>query len=127
MSYTYLLESGEVSSAECFSDIPQYVLSKLNLIAGKFYCNGRWMASCPPSRSGTILKHSTGSLGVGLQSVSAEASHARTYPWPVVPERVSKEKRADYGKKCFGWFAKFIQDTSSWKIAQQSLFVALPE
>lgn len=38
MSYTYLLESGEVSSAECYSDMPVSVLSRLSRSAERFCC-----------------------------------------------------------------------------------------
>ena len=121
MSYTYLLESGEVSSAECFSDIPQYVLSKLNLIAGKFYCNGRWMASCPPSRSGTILKHSTGSRGEDSLTLCAVGSPAKTLAHQEA-EKDCRERKADSGEKWPESFAKFDLNSRSWKIRQLLLF-----
>ena len=35
MSYTFLLASGEVSSAECYSDIPAYAQSKSSRSAEK--------------------------------------------------------------------------------------------
>ena len=39
MSYTFLQEQGEESSAECFSDIPASVLSRLSLTAEKSCSN----------------------------------------------------------------------------------------
>lgn len=52
MSYTFLLESGEESSAASFSDIPVSVLSRLNLTAGKSSCNVSETAFSPDSQSG---------------------------------------------------------------------------
>lgn len=72
MSYTYLLEQGEESSAECFSDIPQSVLSNLNLTAEKSYSKDNETASCQSSQSGMMSQPSTASLGAEKSMSSAE-------------------------------------------------------
>ncbi len=78
MSYTYLLESGEESSAEFYSDIPAYALSKSSRSVEKFSCNGNATESCPDSQSGTTYGLSTGDRGAGKSIAFAEASPAKT-------------------------------------------------
>ena len=94
MSYTYLQGQGEESSAECFSDIPVYALSRLNLTAGKSCCKGSATESCRSSQSGTMCEPLTASRGEGKLTSSAADSHAKT---SVQPEkaRVSKASEAD--------------------------------
>lgn len=53
MSYTYLQEQGEVSSAASFSDIPLSVLLKLNLTPEKSYSKDNETESCHISQYGT--------------------------------------------------------------------------
>ena len=78
MSYTYLLEQGEESSAASFSDIPQCVLSRLNLIARKSCCKGSGMESFQSSQSGMMSPPSTELRGEGKSMSSAEDSRAKT-------------------------------------------------
>ena len=78
MSYTYLQEQGAVSSAASFSDIPQSVLSRLNLTAEKYYTKDNETASCQSSQSGMMSPHSTGSLGAEKLISFAEDSLAKT-------------------------------------------------
>ena len=69
MSYTYLknnsekctssLEQGEESSAECFADIPQYVLWRLNLIPSKSCSKDSETESCQSSQSGQIVSQNS--------------------------------------------------------------------
>jgi site-specific DNA-cytosine methylase len=82
MSYTYLQEQGEVSSAGCFSDIPQSVLLRLNLTAEKSYSKDNETESCQSSQFGTMLPPSTELLGEGKSMSSAEASRVRTFQVP---------------------------------------------
>ncbi len=82
MSYTYLLEQGEESSAGCFSDIPQSVLSNLNLTAEKSYSKDNETASCQSSQSGMMSAPSTGNLGEEKSISFAEDSHAKICPLP---------------------------------------------
>lgn len=120
MSYTYLLESGEESSAECFSDIPAYVLSKLSLIAEKSSCNGNATESCPASQSGTTCGLSTGDRGAGKSIAFAEVSPAKTSRQQA-KARASMEREADYGASSLVLLAKYDRDTRSWKTPQCSL------
>jgi len=74
VSYTYLLEQGEESSAECFSDIPASVLSRLNLTAERSSCGGNEMESFPSSQSGMMCEPLTGNHGEGKLISYAEDS-----------------------------------------------------
>lgn len=120
MSYTFLQESGEESSVECFSDIAQFVLSRLNLIADESCSNGSEMESCQSSQSGMMSAHSTGNLGEEKLMLCAEDSPAKTYQ-SRDKEKELRESEADYGKRCSESFAKFDPITHSWKTHQCSL------
>jgi hypothetical protein len=63
MSYTFLQAQGEECSAECFSDIPASVQSRLNLTAEKSCCNVSETASCHASQSGMMLERSMACRG----------------------------------------------------------------
>lgn len=121
MSYTYLLESGEESSAECYSDIPVSVLSRLSLTAEKSSYNASATESCQNSQSGTTCGLSTGDRGAEKSTVSAEASRAKTSP---LRERArgSTEREAGCGASSRVLLAKYDQNTRSWKTPQCSLF-----
>ena len=54
MSYIYLQEQGAVSSADCFSDINPFVLSKLRPTVEKFYSNDKVTDSCRGFQSGMM-------------------------------------------------------------------------
>ena len=79
MSYTYLLEQGEESSAECFSDIPPSVLSRSKNIPEKSSCNGNETESCHGSRSGTTSAPSTENRGGGGLIYLQEDFLAKTF------------------------------------------------
>jgi hypothetical protein len=79
MSYIFLREREEESSAECFSDIPAYVLLRLNLTAEKFCCNDSGMASYPSSPSGMMSKPSMENRGKGKLTLCAEGSRVRIF------------------------------------------------
>lgn len=121
MSYTYLQEQGEVSSAGCFSDIPQSVLLNLNLTAEKSYCNGNETESCQSSQSGMMSAPSTANLGAEKSMWSAEDSLAKTSQ---VQEREpgSLENEVDCGQKWPESLAKYDPNTSSWRTHQCLLF-----
>ena len=121
MSYTYLLESGEESSAECFSDIPAYVLSRLSLSAEKSSCNASATESCPNSQSGTTCEHLTANRGAGKSIVSAEVSPVKTSRQQA-KARASTEREAGCGQSSRVLLAKFDHNTRSWKTPQCSLF-----
>ena len=124
MSYIYLQEQGEVSSAECFSDIPASALSKSKSIQEKCYSNDNETESCRDSRSGMTCKPSTGSRGEGKSMSSVVDSHAKTSQQQ---DRVQelKELEVAYGARWHASFAKFDPDTHSWKTAQCSLLGGL--
>jgi len=126
VSYTFLQEQGAESSAECFSDIPASVLSRLNLTAGKSCYNGNEMESCQSFQSGMTFELSTGTHGAGTLMWSAEDFHAKT---SVSLEKVqeSMENAAAYGDKCVESLAKYNPDSSSWRTRQCSLFEEEPE
>lgn len=126
MSYTYLLESGEVSSAECYSDIPAFVLSKSSRSAEKFSCNGNATESSQNFQSGTTCELSTASRGAEKLTAYAEASHAKTY-LAQEKERESKEREADCGLNLQESLAKFDPVTHLWRTRQCSLFEGLDE
>lgn len=126
MSYTYLQEQGEESSAECFSDIPVYALSRLSLTAGKSCCNANGTEFCRDSQSGMTCAHSTENRGKGLSIPSAEAFRARTSAQPE-KARESKASEAAYGLNLQESLAKYDRATRSWKTRQCSLFEGLDE
>jgi len=126
MSYTYLLEQGEESSAGCFSDIPQFVLSKLNLTAEKSYFKDNETASCQSSQFGMMSPHSTGNLGAEKLMLSAEDSLAKTSQQQV-KELESQVNEADFGEKWPESLAKYDLNTHSWRTHQCLLFEDLTE
>jgi hypothetical protein len=124
MSYIFLQEQAGESLAECFSDIPAYVLSRLNLIADRSCSKGSATESCQGSQSGTMLKPLTGSRGEGLSMSSAAGSPAKT---SVTPEQEpeSKEVNLDFGQKWQGSFTRLDPLLRLWKTPQALLFAGL--
>lgn len=114
MSYTFLLEQGEVSSADSFSDIPRSVLSRLNLTADESFSNGNETGCSPGSRSGTTSGHSTEPRGEGLSMSCVEGSLAKTSPLPALVED-SEGPRAVFGLKCSESFLKSSRSMCSQK------------
>ena len=108
------------SSAASFSDIPPFVLSKLNLTVGECCSNARAMESSPDSQSGTTCELSTASRGADSLTLCAAGSRART---SAAPERVwaLPENTADYGTTWRESLAKYDRDLCSWKTRQFSL------
>lgn len=115
MSYIFLLESGEESSAECYSDIPVSVLSRLSLSAEKSSCNASATESCRNSQSGTTCGLSTGGRGAEKSTVSAEASRAKTFP-SLGRARGSTENEAGYGGSLRVLLARYDQNTRLWSV-----------
>ena len=126
MSYTYLQDAGEESSAASFSDITLFAPLKSSPTAARCSCNGSGMECCHASQSGTTCEPSTASLGEGGLMSSAGDSHARTSAAPA-RARASEGPGADCGEKWHESFAKWNPDTSSWKIRQIWLFEGLDE
>ena len=126
MSYTYLQEQGEVSSAGCFSDIPQSVLLNLNLTAEKSYSNGNETESCQSSQFGMMSAPSTATRGKEKSMLSAGVFLAKT-SHQQEKEPGSQENEADSGQKWPGSLAKFDLNTHSWRTHQCLLFEDLGE
>ncbi len=124
MSYTFLLEQGEVSSVESFSGIPVSVLSKLNLTVGKCSCSGNVTESCPGSPSGMTLKRLTDETGEARLMWYVEDSPVRTY-LPPVKEAISTGSDLDCGPSLPGSLARYSPNTYSWRTAQCSLLGGL--
>jgi hypothetical protein len=114
MSYTYLLEQGEESSAESFSDIPASVLSRSRSIPEKSYCNVSETESYRDSRSGTTYKHSMADHGAGASMSCVEGFHARTSARPE-KERESTVAVLDCGERCGELSVRYDRERSSWK------------
>ena len=117
MSYTYLQEQGEESSAASFADIPAYVLLRLNLTHERSYCNASATESCRTFQSGTTFEHSTGSRGEERSMLSAEDSHVRTLAQPEKGQE-SAANALDYGPRWQGSLARFNRNSSLWKTRQ---------
>ena len=126
MSYTYLQEQGEVSSAGCFSDIPQSVLLNLNLTAEKSYSKDNETASYQSFQSGMMSAPSTEFRGEGKSMSSAEDSRARTFQAQGGGLEL-KASEADSGQKWPESLAKYDRNSRSWRTAQCLLFEDLTE
>ena len=126
MSYIFLLEQGEESSAESFSDIALCALSNLNLTAEKSYSKDNETASCQSSQSGMMSAPLTGILGAEKSMSSVEDSHAKTYQQRE-REPGSQEKKADSGERWPESLAKYDRNSRSWRTAQCLLFEVLGE
>lgn len=121
MSFTYLQESGEESSAVTFSDIPPSVLLNLNLTAERFFSNGNETESCQSSQSGTMSPPLTEGPGEERSMSFVEASRAKTSQAPVA-EQDSLENAQDSGQKWPESLEKYDPDSRSWKTHQCLLF-----
>jgi hypothetical protein len=126
MSYTFLQEQGEESSADYFSDIPPFALSRSSLIAEKYYCKDKETEYCQYSLFGTISKHSTGHHGEEELMLSAAVFPARILALQEKGQ-ASKAKEVGYGKKWIEWFAKWDRILFLWKIPQCSLLEDLEQ
>ena len=115
----------EESSAECFSDIPASVLSRLMSTAEKSFCNGSETESCHGSRSGMMSELLMGTPGVESWRSSVLDSHAKILVPQIQQASESKGKEAVFGVKSRESFVKFDHDSYSWKIHQHSLLGGL--
>jgi len=82
------------------------------------------MASYPDFRSGMTLEPSTVTPGEG-RSMSFPAAFPAKTSVCLEREQASEAKRADYGARWHGSFARFCPVSFSWKIAQYSLLGGL--
>jgi hypothetical protein len=124
MSYTYLLDAGEESSAESFADIDPSALLRLNHTQGESFSNVNAMESYLGSPCGMMSPPSTENRGKAASMSSAAASRARTLAQAEAVKE-SEAEEVDCGLKWRGSFAKWDHDTSSWKTHQCSLLGGL--
>lgn len=121
MSYTFLLEQGEESSAECFSDIPVFALSNGTSTLDNAYLPASGTDVCHASQYGTTFKPLMDALGGGALMSSVEDSLAKTL---VLPEK--EQESTENAPACgITWpesLAKFDPDTFSWRTRQCLLF-----
>jgi hypothetical protein len=120
MSYTYLQEQGEESSAANFSAMPASVLSRLNLTAAACCCNASGTDACQSFQSGTTCGHSTGDRGEDSSMSCAADSHARTFQQPDAAKE-SPASGLDSGEKWPASLAKYDPDSCLWRTHQFSL------
>ena len=120
MSYIYLQEQGEESSVESYQNIPQYVLSRLNLTQERCCSNDSETESCHISQSGTISEPSMEHHGVEKLTLLPEDFLVKTFPQQE-RELASRAREADSGERWPGWLAKYDQGLSLWKTPQCSL------
>ena len=121
MSWHYLQEPEEESSAECCSDGVQWQPSKLKNTHAQFCCNGRLTDAYLDSLSGTTCAHSTANPGVDELTSSRVDSLARTFP-PLEKALEYQAREAASGLSSQGLLAKYDHDTHLLKTAQCSLF-----
>jgi len=126
MSYSYLQEQGEVSSAQSFSDIEPFVLSRLKNTQERSYFKDSGTESSLGSQYGTTSTHLMGNRGMGLWILLPEDFLAKTFPQQE-KELASGVSEADSGQKWPGWFTKYDHDSCSWKTPQCSLLEGLDE
>lgn len=125
MSYTFLLDAGEESSAENFSGIPASVLSKSRSIVGRSCCNGSVTDFCHASPYGMTSAPSMAGHGEEWSILLPVDSRARTSASENQTVKASEGPGQDSGPKWQGSFARWARNTSSWKTRQQSLFGGL--
>lgn len=121
MSYTYLLEQGEEFSAESFSDIPAYVLSKLSLTEGKSCSNDSATECSRNSQSGTTSEPLMESHGE-IESISCVEDFRAKESASQEKDSDSTTRVPDCGPKWRGWFARWDHKACSWRTPQPSLF-----
>lgn len=133
MSYIYLQEQEEVSSAESFSDIPAFVLLRLNLSAEISCFKGNERVSCQSFQSGTTCAHSTEGRGAGKLKPYVVDFLARTSA-SLEKLLVLEEKGADFGRNNLESFAKYDRASHSLKTPHclliedsQVSYVTLPQ
>jgi hypothetical protein len=116
MSWHYLPELAEASSAESSPASPPSAPWKWNRTAGKSCCGAKGTVCSPCSRSGTTSRPSTGHPGVELWISSLRASRASPSPSPGSPSESMTQKTS--GPILSESYAKWNPSTHSWKTSQ---------
>lgn len=118
MSYTFLLDAGEESSAESFSTIPACALSKSTHTVEKFYSNDSGMLCYQDSRSGTTCETLTPDRGEIRLMSSARDFHVKDTQ---SSGKSTKAQDSMDGLTPFALFEKSSHSQSGWKTCQQFL------
>ncbi len=118
MSYTYLLESGEESSAECFSGIDPSVRSRLTHTANGYSWVANETASYQGSPFSEISENSTGDLGGASFNWFAGGFPVLISPKQNGEQKESKGTQADSGVRWRELLMKFDPVESSLKTHQ---------
>jgi hypothetical protein len=121
MSYTYLREQGEESSADSFSAIPASVLLSGMPTRGAFYSLDSGTGHYRGSQSGMMSRRLTARRGAGAWMLLRAAFRVRTY------RRLERAQAlTGNGRECGDtWpasLARYDRDSRSWKTPQFSLF-----
>lgn len=124
MSYIYLQDQGEVSSADCFSDISQFAPLNGTKTQEENSFSVKKTDVCQDSQYGMMSQLSMGNLGKESLTSCAEVSHVKTFP------QQDKEKGLQgnglgFGQKWPESLAKWSQDSFLWKTRQLSLITDL--
>jgi len=128
MSYTFLLERGEESSAESFQEMCRCAPSKSILFVEVYFCSDREMEFSHGSQSGMMCARLMENRGKE-DPISCAADFLVKIFQPQA-EQIGSDlmvKRAGCGEKWRVSFAKLSPDMSSWRIPQLSLFGGLEE
>jgi len=118
MSYTYLLESGEESSAECFSGIDPSVRSRLTHTANGYSWVANETASYQGSPFSEISENSTGDLGGASFNWFAGGFPVLISPKQNGEQKESRETQADSGVRWRELLMKYDPVESSLKTHQ---------
>ena len=120
MSWHYLRVEEEDSLQDICLDGEPCVPLKSKITHAEFYCKGKLMDSYLDSLSGMTSEHLMGNPGQEKSMSSVVDFLAKT---SVLQEKEMDltEKDQDFGKKCFASFAKYDQNSCSWKTLQISL------
>lgn len=126
MSWHYLRVEVEESLQDICLGGERLPPLKSKITHAEFYCNGKLMDSYLDSLSGMTFAHSMENLGKEKSMLFQEDFHAKTL---VLQEKEQDlmEKGRDFGEKWQGSFAKYNQDSCSWKTHQCSLLGDLDE
>lgn len=114
MSYTFLLEQGEESSAGCFLGMYQFAPSSWKNTHEASSFSDSEMESSHGFPSGTMSRPSMVDNGTVMSMLLPGDSHVPIF-LSLEKEPESKGNSQDYGQKWPGSLAKFDPDSRSWK------------
>ena len=126
MSWHYLQGLEEVSSEAICWDGERFAPSSGQTTLGAYCLPDSETEYCQDSQSGTMCRPLTENLGVEESMLSVADSLAKTFPLPV-KEPESTVQDLECGFTWPGSFAKYDQNSCSWKTPQCSLLAGLDE